>query len=121
MDTPPTTPLPDALTQQRILGLDPQAAQQAGLGPTADPAEAWAWLAQWLQPRVEALLRGEFSTLVQGLYRLDVPEAALQRAMAEPSLTEAAAALTQAILLREQQRQQSRQAFRQQHPDATPE
>jgi hypothetical protein len=65
-----------------------------------DPA---AVLARLLATEILRRLRGDLGSLMQALYRIDVPEPAVNRAFAAPTLEDVATALADLILERELQ------------------
>jgi len=66
----------------------------------------------WLEKRISYLLDHDFPTLLNALYRIDIPEEQLKQILALSSPTALASALTTAILHREMQKVETRRIYK---------
>jgi hypothetical protein len=84
--------------------------------PEKPESESEESLKQVVQEKVRDWLKHDFNFLVNALYRLDIPEAKFQAALALESEEAIVQRLTEEILRREQQKRESRAKYRHQNP-----
>jgi hypothetical protein len=76
---------------------------------TTDPFER---LSEWLEKRIRYLLDHDFPTLLNALYRIDIPENYLNELLTHTPPEQLSAVLTTAILNREKQKVETRIRYR---------
>ncbi len=85
---------------------------QQNWGLPMHAADSWEKLRLALEPHIAYLLLHDFNTLVNAMYRLDVPDTRFRAALALSSPDLVASTLTQAVLDRERQRAETRLRYR---------
>lgn len=71
-------------------------------------------LERYLAHRIEGLLKDNFASLLQTLYRIDYPEKDLPKAFEAPTLAEVASHIARGVLARELQKIETRKQYRKQ-------